>query len=555
MEINVAQAILKALQEEKVDTIFGYPGGNILPVYDALYDSEINHILVRHEQGAVHAAEGYARATGKVGVCIATSGPGATNLVTGIANAFMDSIPIIVITGQVPTTMVGTDAFQEVDITGITFPIVKHNYLVKDPKKILQVIKEAFHIASTGRPGPVVIDIPKDVLQTKIKYNYPEKVHIKGYKPTYQGNRKQIIQGANLIKNAEKPVIYAGGGVINSRADELLMQLAEKNNIPVVSTLMGLGGFPSGHPLSLGLLGLHGSKYANLTVTNCDLLIAVGARFDDRVTGNVEGFAPKAKIIHIDIDPAEIGKNHRVNLPIVGDVKSVLEQLLPQVGENNREDWLKQVSAWKAEFPLVCQVKQGMNPQETILTIAKHTKDEAVIVTDVGQHQMWVAQFYPFKKTRSFITSGGLGTMGFGLPAAVGAQTANPNRKVVLITGDGSFQMCMQEFATAVENGLPVKVIIFNNNRLGMVRQLQQFYCKKRYMGVDFSISPDFAKFAEVYGVKGYNVTSVEELDKVLADTIDNNEPLIINCTMGREENVLPMVLAGTAIDEAIDRA
>lgn len=553
MQMTAAEALVRCLQELGVDLVFGYPGGNILPVYDALYDADIKHVLVRHEQGAVHAADGYARVTGRVGVCLATSGPGATNLVTGIANAYMDSVPLVVFTGQVPTTMVGTDAFQEVDITGITIPVTKHNYLVKEAKRLPAIIRQAFHIASTGRPGPVLIDLPKNVLNEKITWRPPERVKLRGYRPTYKGHPSQIKQAAKMINEAKQPVIYAGGGVIASGAAAGLLELAETINAPVVSTLMGLGGFPGGHPLALGMLGLHGSRYANQAVTECDLLIALGVRFDDRVTSEFSTFAPKAKIIHMDIDPAEIGKNVRVNLPIVGDVKNILTALIPLLDKKENRAWLDQVNAWRKQFPLRYEPGAALRPQFVIETLAEIAGDNAVIVTDVGQHQMWTAQYYSFKEPRTLVTSGGLGTMGFGLPAAVGAKLGAPDKDVYLVTGDGSLQMCMQEFATAIEQGLALKIIILNNHRLGMVRQLQEYYCGKRYIGVDFVKNPDFVKFAQAYDATGIRVTDPKELRVALEQAKAAAEPVIADCIIAPEENVFPMVKAGRPINEVFD--
>ena len=554
MKMTAAQALVKCLIEQGVDIIFGYPGGNILPVYDALCNSsEIKHILVRHEQGAVHAADGYARVTGKVGVCMATSGPGATNLVTGIANAYMDSIPLVVITGQVPTTMVGTDAFQEVDITGITIPITKHNYLVKEAKKIPLIVKRAFHIASTSRPGPVLIDLPKNVLQEVITYTNPTDLKLLGYKPTYKGHKSQIATACDLIMKAERPLIYTGGGIMASNGADVLFELAEKISAPVTSTLMGLGSFPGCHSLSLGMLGLHGTRYANNAVMECDTLIALGVRFDDRVAVDFSSFAPKAKIIHVDIDPAEIGKNVRVDIPIVGDVKMVMEAMLERLQEKKEDDWLNQLAEWKELYPLRYEPSTELKPQFIIETIREVTDGEAILVTDVGQHQMWAAQYYKTKKPRTFISSGGLGTMGYGLPAAVGAKIGAPDKDVILITGDGSFQMCMQEFGTAIEQGLAVKVVIFNNSSLGMVRQLQEFYCQKRYMATHFSKNPDFVKFAGVYGALGLRVTEAGQLRTVLKQALNTDGPVIIDCVINPAENVYPMVLAGQPLSQPVD--
>jgi acetolactate synthase-1/2/3 large subunit len=534
--------------------VFGYPGGAILPVYDALYDStKIKHVLVRHEQGAVHAADGYARVTGRVGVCMATSGPGATNLVTGIANAYMDSVPLVVITGQVPRAQIGTDSFQEVDITGITLPITKHNYLLKDPQRLPIAVKNAFHIASTGRPGPVLIDIPKDVAQSKIIFKYPSAVRLRGYKPTYKGHPAKIAEIAKLIAKARRPVIYAGGGVISSNASQELLEFAETISAPVTNTFMGLAGFPGNHPLFLGMLGMHGTRYANLAVTECDLLIGLAARFDDRVVMNIKHFAPQATVIHIDIDPAEIGKVVATNVPLVGDAKLVLKALLPLLEKTDRSQWLARIEQLKSENPLTYNRDCGLKPQFVIEQLWNCTRGNAIIATDVGQHQMWVAQFYPFTKPRTLVSSGGLGCMGFGLPASVGAAMGAPGMKVILVTGDGSLQMTMQELGTMMEQGLGIKIIVLNNQSLGMVRQLQEFYCRGRYIAVNFSFQPDFEILAKAYGIAAYTFRTEEEVLKGLPDAIANPGPAIINCIIPTAENVSPMVLAGTGIGEAID--
>lgn len=554
MEITVAEALVRCMENEKVDIIFGYPGGAILPVYNALYESRIKHILVRQEPGAVHAADGYARSTGKVGVVMATSGPGATNLVTGIANAYMDSVPLVVITGQVPTSQVGTDSFQEVDITGITMPITKHNYLVKDPCRLPAIVKNAFHIASTGRPGPVLIDLPKDVAESVIDFQYPVDVDLRGYRPTYRGHPQKINEAAKLIESSERPVIYAGGGILNSGAVEELRYLAEAINAPVTNTFMGLSSFPGDHPLFLGMLGLHGTRYANRAITECDLLIALGARFDDRVTGKITQFAPRAKVIHVDIDPAEIGKNVLVDVPIVGDVKQVLSRINARISKKENTRWLEQVQQWKKEYPLTYNKDDGeLKPQYVIEKIYEHTGGNATVATDVGQHQMWVAQFYRFNRPGSLISSGGLGCMGFGLPAAIGAQVGLPGETVILVTGDGSFQMNMQEMATAVEQELPVKVFILNNSALGMVRQLQEVYYNKRYMATQFKFLPDFEIFARAYGIEAITVRTRDEVDEAVKRALDTPGPVLVNCLVSPDENVTPMVLAGKGINEAID--
>jgi len=553
MEISAAQALVQCLEKEQVELIFGYPGATIAPVYDALYDSSIKHVLVRHEQGAVHAADGYARATGRVGVVVATSGPGATNLVTGIANAYMDSIPLVIITGQVSTGMVGTDAFQEVDTTGITMPITKHNYLVKDAAQLPRTIKYAFYIASTGRPGPVLIDLPKDMAETKIKFHYPETVHLRGYKPTFRGHPNQIAEAAKLIAQSERPVIYAGGGITSSRSSAELLALAETINAPVTNTLQGLSSFPGDHPLFLGMLGLHGTRAANLAVTNCDLLIALGARFDDRVTGKISGFAPQAGVIHVDVDPAEIGKNVAVHIPIVGDVKQVLQDLLPRLEKRTDNSWLEQVKAWREEYPLHYEVEGKLKPQYVVEKLSEITRGKAVVATDVGQHQMWVAQYYSFNRPGGLITSGGLGSMGFGLPAAMGAQFGLPGEQVIMVAGDGGFQMTMQELGTIVENKLPLKMIILNNFVLGMVRQLQKVYYQGRYSGVNFKFHPDFEMLAKAYGIKGYTLRTKEEVDTLLPEALADPGPVLVNCLVSANEWVSPMVPAGKSINEAID--
>jgi acetolactate synthase-1/2/3 large subunit len=555
MELTGAQALLESFKKEGVDLIFGYPGGTVLPIYDALYSEKaIRHILVRHEQGAAHAADGYARATGKVGVCLATSGPGATNLITGIATAHMDSIPMIAITGQVATPLIGRDSFQEADITGITMPITKHNYLVRAAEDIPQIVKEAFHIARTGRPGPVLIDIPKDLQLRKISFKYPDKVELPSYKPTYEGHPRQVDHAAKAINAAKKPMIYAGGGVIISGASKELYDLATKANIPVCTTLLGKGGFPETHALSMGMLGMHGTVYANYAVTECDLLIACGARFDDRVTGHIERFAPAARIIHIDIDPAEIGKNVRVNIPIVGDVKNVLAKLVSKVQERPCDTpWLKQIEEWKKKYPLSYKKDGSIKPQAVIEQIYEVTKGEAIIVTEVGQNQMWAAQYYKFTKPRTMISSGGLGTMGFGLPAAIGAQLGCPDRTVIDIAGDGSIQMNIQELATAVNNKLPIKICVLNNSYLGMVRQWQELLHGKRYSQTDLENNPDLVKVAQAYGVKAIRVTKADEVKKALEEAMHTKDgPTLIDFSVAREENVFPFVPAGQAINEML---
>ncbi|HHY46653.1 MAG TPA: biosynthetic-type acetolactate synthase large subunit [Firmicutes bacterium] len=553
MKTTGAAALIEALLNQDVEVVFGYPGGAVLPLYDILLDSPIRHILTRHEQGAAHAADGYARATGKPGICIATSGPGATNLVTGLANAYMDSIPIIAITGQVATDMIGRDSFQEADITGITMPITKHNYLVKDAKDIPRIVKEAFHIATTGRPGPVLIDFPKDVSTAQTKPSHPEKVELPGYKPTYDGHIMQIQRVAKAIQHASRPVLYVGGGVISSGASEEILKLAEICDIPVTTTLMGLGAFPATHPLSLGMLGMHGTKPANYAVCECDLLIAVGARFDDRVTGKIDSFATKAKIVHIDIDPAEIGKNVRVDIPVVGDAKRVLGALLPLVKKKSHDEWREQVERWKAQFPIE-YIKDGrLRPQMVVEAIAELTQGNAIITTEVGQNQMWAAQILKPVRPRTFISSGGLGTMGFGFPAAIGAQVGCPDMLVIDIAGDGSFQMNIQELATAVGHHLPVKVAILNNGYLGMVRQWQELFYGGRYSYTSLAnANPDFVKLAEAYGAVGMRVTEPDEVKDALREAFKLDQVVVLDFRVEPEENVFPMVPPGGTLDNML---
>jgi len=554
MKLSGAQILIKSLIEEGVDTIFGYPGGAVLPIYDALYDSDLRHILTRHEQGAIHAADGYARATGRPGVCIATSGPGATNLVTGLANAYMDSVPLVAFTGQVVRSMLGRDAFQEADITGITQPITKHNYLVKDAADMAEIVHKAFHIATTGRPGPVLVDIPKDVSAEEVDYAKPGPISLRGYKPTVKGNITAVNRAAKAIMQSERPVIYAGGGVINANASEELKKLAELIVAPVTTTLMGLGAFPEDHPLSLGMLGMHGTKAANYAVCDCDLLIAIGARFDDRVTGKVESFAPEAKIIHIDVDPAEIGKNVRVDFPIVGDVKVVLNQLLERLEKKLPGAWQDKVKQWKKEYPLRYDLKDGkaIKPQHLAKKIHEVTEGKAIIATEVGQNQMWAAQFYTYTRPRSFISSGGLGTMGYGFPAAIGAQVGCPKDIVFDIAGDGSIQMNIQELATAVYYELPVNVAILNNGYLGMVRQWQELFYNRRYSHTPIT-APDFVKLAEAYDAEGYRAEKPEDIEPVLKQAIESSKPVLIDFIVEPEENVMPMVPPGGEIKNMLD--
>jgi acetolactate synthase-1/2/3 large subunit len=551
LKLTGAQALLDSLKREGVEVIFGFPGGYVIPIFDCLYDcKEIRHILVRHEQGAAHAADGYARATGKVGVCLATSGPGATNLVTGIATAYMDSIPMVAITGQTRTTSLGKDSFQEADITGITMPITKHNFLVKSIKDLPEVVAEAFHIARTGRPGPVLVDIPGDILLGQLDYKPITSVDIPSYKPNTVGHPLQIKKAAKLIAAAEKPVLYVGGGVISSGASAELLELAERTNILVTTTLLGKGAIPETHSLSLGMLGMHGTAYANYAVAHCDLLIAVGARFDDRVTGKLDAFATNAKVIHIDIDPAEIGKTVHVDVPIVGDCKTVLSELLKRIEPRGETDWNQRVMEWKKQYPLH-YAEDGLLPQYVIEKIWEVTKGQAVVATGVGQHQMWAAQFFRCQFPRQFLSSGGLGTMGYGFPAGLGAQIGLPKKTVFVIDGDGSFQMNVQELMTAVENRIPVKVAILNNMFLGMVRQWQELFWNRRYSGVDISAQPDFVKLAEAYGAIGLRCDKKADVIKTLKKSLEYKDvPVIMDFRIEREENVFPMIPSGQSIEE-----
>ncbi|MFH0935692.1 MAG: biosynthetic-type acetolactate synthase large subunit [Candidatus Omnitrophota bacterium] len=547
-----AQILIECLKREGVTVMFGYPGGSVLPLFDKLYDADIKFILTRHEQGAAHAADGYARATGKAGVCLATSGPGATNLVTGIANAYMDSIPLIAITGQVKTFLIGNDAFQEADVTGITRPITKHNYLVKDANELARVIREAFYIATSGRPGPVVIDVPVDVQQQDVEFIWPETVEIKSYKPTLFGHPGQIKKCVKLITAAKKPLIYAGGGIITSGAHQELKELAEKIHAPVTTTLMGLGGFPETHELSLRMLGMHGTAFANHAIMEADLIIAVGARFDDRVTGRLDAFAPHAKVIHIDVDPSSISKNVKVNIPIVGDAKNVLGQILEEIKKApDTSAWLETIDSWKKKYPLTYKEAGKIKPQYVIEQIYELTKGEALITTEVGQNQMWACQWYKYTHPRTFISSGGLGTMGFGLPAAMGAKLGCPERVVFDIAGDGSIQMNIQELATCVCNKINVKVAILNNGYLGMVRQWQELFYKKRYSHTCIS-GPDFVKLAESYGAAGIRATKKEEVRPAIEKALAIDNTVLIDFHIEPEENVYPMVPAGEAINRMI---
>lgn len=561
MKLTGAEIFLECLKKEGVRHIFGYPGGVVLGIFDLLYDDkDIKLILTRHEQGAAHAADGYARSTGKVGVVLVTSGPGATNTVTGVATAFMDSIPVVVFSGQVPTSLIGNDAFQEADIVGISRPCTKYNFLVKDVKDLSRIIREAFYIASSGRPGPVLIDLPKDVTAGKTDFVWPEKADIRSYKPTYEGNKWMITQAAHLIAKSKKPIIIAGGGVIISGASKELRELAEYTNVPVTMTLMGLGGFPGTHKLSLGMLGMHGTYYANKAVQDSDLIVAIGMRFDDRVTGKIDAFAPYAKIIHIDIDPTSIRKNVRVDIPIVGDVKrvltvmnKVLKEEVKEQWDEVRKAWLRQIDGWRQERPLSYTYSdEVIKPQFVVEKIYELTKGDAIITTEVGQNQMWTAQFYKFDKPRTLLTSGGLGTMGYGFPAAIGAQIAHPDKLVIDIAGDGSIQMNIQELATAVINKLPVKVAILNNHYLGMVRQWQELFFNERYSYSHLDVVPNFVKVAESYGALGFRVTRPSEVEPVLKEAFKTKRTVFMDFIVNWKEKVYPMVPAGAAIDQMI---
>jgi acetolactate synthase-1/2/3 large subunit len=560
MKLTGAQIFFECLKAEGVEVIFGLPGGVLLDLYDEMPKHDIRHILVRHEQGATHMADGYARATGRVGVCLVTSGPGATNTVTGIATAYMDSIPIVVFTGQVPTALIGNDAFQEADIVGITRPCTKHNYLVKDVRDLARIIREAFYLARSGRPGPILVDLPKDVINAKAEYKFPKKISLKGYKPTTEAHMGQIKRAYTAIDKAKRPVIYAGGGVISSNAAKELEQLGENIRCPVTTTLMGLGGFPAPHELWLGMLGMHGTFRANMAVGSTDLLIAIGARFDDRVTGKLDEFAPSAKIIHIDIDPTSISKNVKVDIPIVGDCRDALKKLLQLVKESPIDDlekvrkpWLDQIQKWKETYPLAYEQKDDLiKPQYVVEKLYELSNGKAIVSTEVGQNQMWAAQYYHFAKPRTLLTSGGLGTMGYGLPAAIGAQAAFPDRLVIDVAGDGSIQMCIQEMITAVENNLPVKVAILNNQYLGMVRQWQQLFYEKSYCATCLKIAPDFVKLAEAYGALGLRAHKPDEVEAVIREGFASPKPVIMDFVVNPEECVYPMVPAGAAMTEML---
>lgn len=551
--IKGARILLECLSRLGIKEIFGYPGGAVIPIYDELYSfKDIKHYFARHEQGAVHEADGYARSTGKVGVCLATSGPGATNLVTGIMTAHMDSIPLLAITGQVTSTLLGKDAFQESDIVGITVPITKNNYLVQDIRELPRILKEAYYIASTGRPGPVLVDIPRDIQLEEIPYDefkklYEQEFELEGYNPVYEGHKGQIKTAIKMIKDSKKPLIIAGAGILKGHAYDELKEFVDKTNIPVAMTLLGLGSFPANHELALGMIGMHGTTYANYAANEADLVIAAGMRFDDRVTGNPQKFLPNAKIIHIDIDPAEIGKNKLIDVPIVGDLKNVLAELNQKIPKLSHTKWLDEVAKLKKKYSLTFRKTEEyiLIPQEILFEINKLTKGEVIVATDVGQHQMWSAQFIKFNNPYSILTSGGAGTMGFGLPAAIGAQVANPDKKVLAIVGDGGFQMTFQELMMIKEYKLPVKIFIINNSYLGMVRQWQELFNDRRYSSVDLSYNPDFIKIGEAYGIKSIQLKTKKDLKKHLKKILESDEAVLVECIVEKEENVYPMIPAG----------
>ena len=551
--IKGARILLECLSRLGIKEIFGYPGGAVIPIYDELYSfKDIKHYFARHEQGAVHEADGYARSTGKVGVCLATSGPGATNLVTGIMTAHMDSIPLLAITGQVTSTLLGKDAFQESDIVGITVPITKNNYLVQDIRELPRILKEAYYIASTGRPGPVLVDIPRDIQLEEIPYDefkklYEQEFELEGYNPVYEGHKGQIKTAIKMIKDSKKPLIIAGAGILKGHAYDELKEFVDKTNIPVAMTLLGLGSFPGDHELALGMIGMHGTTYANYAANEADLVIAAGMRFDDRVTGNPLKFLPNANIIHIDIDPAEIGKNKLIDVPIVGDLKNVLAELNRKIPKLSHTKWLDEVAKLKKKYSLTFRKTEDdvLIPQEILFEINKLTKGEVIVATDVGQHQMWSAQFIKFNNPYSILTSGGAGTMGFGLPAAIGAQVANPDKKVLAIVGDGGFQMTFQELMMVKEYKLPVKIFIINNSYLGMVRQWQELFNDRRYSSVDLSYNPDFIKIGEAYGIKSIQLKTKKDLKKHLKKILESDEAVLVECIVEKEENVYPMIPAG----------
>ncbi|BAM08152.1 biosynthetic-type acetolactate synthase large subunit [Leptospirillum ferrooxidans] len=567
MKMSGAEMLLESLKRENVQHIFGYPGGVVLPIFDALFkDPSLQVVLTRHEQGAVHAAEGYARSTNKVGVVLVTSGPGATNTVTGLADANMDSIPIVVITGQVPTKMIGNDAFQEADIVGISRSCTKHNFLVRKIQDLPRIIKEAFYIARTGRPGPVLVDLPKDVIVDRADFIYPDSVSIRSYNPTMQGNRWQIRKAAQAISKAKRPVLYAGGGIISSDATKELLDLVTLTNIPTTLTLMGLGALSGTHPRFMGMLGMHGTYAANMAIHHCDLLIAVGVRFDDRVTGKISEFSPHSKVIHIDIDPTSIRKNFHVDIPIVGDAKHILKDLIEEIKELNKPEppskeklidpWIEQVEEWEKEHPLTYEHDtEVIKPQYVIEKVYQFTQGDCIVSTDVGQHQMWTAQFFKFIKPNTWLTSGGLGTMGYGFPAAIGAQKAHPDKRVIAITGEGSFMMNIQELATVASLDIPVKIVILNNKYLGMVRQWQEFFYGGRYSSSFIGQSPDFVKLAEAFGIVGLKASRHDEVENIILDGFSRRGPVLMEFHVDPEENVFPMVPAGGSNIEMIFEA
>jgi acetolactate synthase-1/2/3 large subunit len=557
--MRAVDALMECLKAEGVEVVFGLPGGANLPTYDAFYDAGIKHILVRHEAGGGHAAAGYAKATGRVGVSVATSGPGATNLVTPICDAMMDSVPVVFITGQVRTELLGTDGFQEADILGITLPIVKHSFMIQHPLEIPRAIHEAFHLARTGRPGPVLVDIPQDLSRADIPYEPVGDVHLPGYQPTTEGNQKQIRLAAKALANARRPVIYAGGGVVNANASAELRELCLSDRLPVTCTLMGLGAFPAPHEQWLGMPGMHGTRAANYAMDEADLIVAIGARFDDRVTGKLSEFAPRAKFIHVDVDPAEISKNVPAHIPIVGDAKGVLARLVLEYrslepDSGRLEDWWSRIEGWRKQYPLRYEdsTDDEIRPQRLIQAVFEATGGEAIVTSDVGQHQMWTAQYYDFPEPRRWINSGGLGTMGFGLPAAMGAAVGCPDRTVVCIAGDGSVQMNAQELATCAQNGIPIKVVILNNGYLGMVRQWQELFWDKRYSHVDMGSYPDFVKLAEAYGAHGVRLTSKATLVEDLKAALAVEGPVVVDVRVTAEENVYPMIPAGQAARDMV---
>ncbi len=561
MKLTGAQVLIKMLKAQGVDTIFGYPGGATIDIHDELYrHKDIRHILVRHEQGAVHAADAYSRTHGTTGVALVTSGPGATNAVTGLASAHSDSIPMVVFTGQVPTELIGNDAFQEVDIVGITRPCTKHNYLVKDPDKLAAIIQEAFYIARSGRPGPVLVDLPKNIIQAKIDFQMPEETKLRSYKPNYKPNKKQMAKVVSMIQKAKKPLIMAGGGIILSKASKEITKIAELTRIPVTGTLMGLGAFPGSHPLWLGMPGMHGTFRANMSIGHCDLILAAGVRFDDRVTGKIESFAPNAKIIQIDIDPTSIHKNIEVHCPIVGDCKTALKGILdlleketPESLTKDRDAWLEQIDQWKQTMPLqYVQDEKTIKPQFVVEKLYEVTRGEAIITTEVGQNQMWAAQYYHFDKPNHFVTSGGLGVMGFGLPAAIGAKAACPDKTVIDIAGDGSIQMNSQELMTAVESRLDVKIVILNNRYLGMVRQWQELFYNKVYSATNMENAPDFVKLADAYGAKGFRCDDPAKVEETLKEGLNTPGTVIMEFVVEREESVYPMVPSGKSITDML---